>query len=75
MTKTERLLAQLNGTLDKEYSALVSRKIRARYSLSDELALSRQRDAKPEEWEAYNAYCEKCKADAKRETYGEEGNV
>ena len=72
MTKTERLLAKLNGTLDEEYSALVSRKIRARYSLSDELALSRQRDAKPEEWEAYNAYCEECKAEAKKEVYGEE---
>ena len=70
MTKTELLLAKLNGTLDEEYGALVSRKIRARYSLSDELALSRQRDTKPEEWEAYNAYCEECKAEAKAEVYG-----
>ena len=38
--------------------------------LDEELALSRQRDAKPEEWEAYNAYCEECKAEAKAEVYG-----
>ena len=25
---------------------------------------------KPEEWAEFNAYCEKCKADAKKEIYG-----
>lgn len=25
------------------------------------LTFSRQRDKKPEEWEAYNSYCEQCK--------------
>lgn len=31
---------------------------------------TRQKDKKPEEWEAYNAYCEECKAEAKAEVYG-----
>ena len=26
---------------------------------------------KPEEWAEFNAYCEKCKAEAKKEIYGE----
>ena len=40
----------------------IERLIRCRYSLSAELAILRQRDAKPEEFEAYNAYAEECKA-------------
>ncbi|MGI5892442.1 MAG: hypothetical protein ACOX7H_06910 [Bacillota bacterium] len=39
--------------------------IRARYSLSDELALHRQRDSKPDEFAEYNQFVEACKAEAK----------
>ena len=35
--------------------------------MSDELAILRQRDDKPEEFSAYNAYAEMCKAQARRE--------
>lgn len=31
----------------------------------------RQRDTKPEEWEAYNAYCEECKNEARKTVYEE----
>lgn len=44
------------------YEEAVDMKIRERYSLSQELAILRQRDEKPEEYAAYFAYCEECKA-------------
>lgn len=49
------------------YPSLVDSKIRQRYSMSDELAILRQRDIKFEEFEEYNAYCEQCKAEARQE--------
>ena len=52
---------------DKMYEEHVVRLIRERYSVADELALLRQRDTKPEEFAAYNAYAEQCKAKAKAE--------
>ena len=39
--------------------------IRQRYSLSEELAILRQRDTKPEEFAAYNEYAEYCKVEVK----------
>lgn len=49
----------------EDIKALKSREIekliRLRYSMSDELAILRQRDEKPEEFAAYNAYAEECK--------------
>ena len=47
------------------YEELVETFIRERYSVSDELALLRQRDVKKEEFDAYFAFCEECKARAK----------
>jgi len=47
------------------YPDRVSKLIRDRYSLDDELALSRQRETKQEEFEAYFAYCEECKERAR----------
>ena len=58
-------LAKRNGKQAELYDKLVTRLIRRRYSLSNELALGRQKEKKPEEWEAYDAYCEECKAEAK----------
>ena len=72
MTEIEIQLAKLNGTQAELYEQEVTRLIRRRYSLNNELALGRQRDEKPEEWEAFYAYCEECKAQAKKEVYGEE---
>lgn len=46
--------------------AIISALIRVRYSTDDELALSRQKDAKIGEYNTYNAYAEWCKAYAKR---------
>lgn len=48
------------------YDELVVQLIREKYSLDDELAIQRQKETKPDEWEAYFAYCEECKKKAKK---------
>lgn len=47
------------------YNEEVNSMIRQRYSLSEELAILRQRDTKPEEFAAYNEYAEECKSKVK----------
>lgn len=46
---------------DASYAGIVSAMIAERYSVSDELALHRQRDVKVEEFREYFDYCEECK--------------
>ena len=65
MNSIEKRLIRLNGTQSEDYSACVDRGIRERYSISAELAVLRQRDTKPEEFAAYNAYVEAVKAEVK----------
>ena len=60
-------LAKRNGTIDKLYKNAINQKIRAKYSLDDELAILRQRDTKQEEFEEYNTFVEDAKAQAKAE--------
>ena len=48
-----------------DYNEEVNSMIRQRYSLSEELAILRQRDTKPEEFAVYNEYAEQCKAKVK----------
>lgn len=50
---------------DKLQEALISEKIRKVYSVNDELAILRQRDEKPEEFEAYYSFVEECKREVK----------
>ena len=52
---------------DALYEDTIIRKIRRRYTVNRELAILRQRDAKPAEFEAYNAYVEQCKAETREE--------
>ena len=47
------------------YDDAVNQKIRQRYTESQEFAILRQRDEKPDEFAEYYAYCEECKARAK----------
>lgn len=49
----------------EKYESLVENKIRQRYTLSQELAILRQRDSKQDEYQEYFNYCEACKAEAK----------
>ena len=44
------------------YEDAVNAKIRERYTESQEFAILRQKDEKPEEYAIYYAYCEECKA-------------
>lgn len=52
--------------LNTSYDDAVDAEIRKRYTVSQEFALLRQRDEKPEEYAAYYAYCEECKAYVKK---------
>lgn len=47
-----------------DYGETVNGLIRRKYTLSEELAILRQRGTKAEEFEAYNAYAESCKEEA-----------
>lgn len=49
----------------KAYEEKVDSLIRGRYSLSEELAILRQKEVKKAEYDAYFAYCEQCKAEAR----------
>lgn len=48
------------------YDDAVNTEIRKRYTESQEFAVLRQKYEKPEEYDAYFAYCEECKAYAKQ---------
>lgn len=50
-------------TVDIPYEQRVVNRIREVYSVDDELAILRQRDTKPEEFEQYNAFVEQIKAE------------
>ena len=68
-----RRLIEKNRThmSEKEINALkareIEKRIRLRYSVSDELALLRQREEKTAEFAAYHAYVEACKSEVKEE--------
>ena len=47
------------------YGGTVTALIREQYTESDELAIQRQRDSKPEAFAEYNDFCEACKAMAR----------
>ena len=55
-------------TYELTYEQLVVSKIRTVYDLNQELAILRQKDEKPEEYQAYYDFCEQCKAEAKQAT-------
>lgn len=50
---------------ESEYPSYVSSKIHEKYSIDDEIAIIRQKDEKPEEYEEYYNYCEMVKKEAK----------
>lgn len=54
-------------TYELTYEQLVVYKIRTVYDLNQELAILRQKEEKPEEYQAYYDFCEQCKAEAKEE--------
>lgn len=60
--------------LNTSYDELVDTEIRKRYTASQEFAILRQKDEKPEEYAAYYAYCEECKAYVKTQMEKEKEN-
>ena len=69
-TEYQAHLNELRNTpesLQWKYEAYVEQLIRKKYTVSQELAILRQRDTKPEEFTVYNTYAEECKAQAKKE--------
>ena len=61
--------------LSISYDEAVNAEIRKRYTASQEFAILRQAATKPEEYEAYFAYCEECKTYVKQKKaqYGQGG--
>lgn len=49
-----------------QYESMIVSKIRQKYSVNQELALLRQRDSKPIEYNEYYEYVEQCKLEVKR---------
>ena len=48
-----------------EYETKIVSLIRKKYNINQELAILRQRDAKPQEFAEYNEYVEQCKEQVK----------
>lgn len=63
----EEIAEMQKNTPSIPYEQRVVNRIRERYSLDDELAILRQRDTKPVEFEAYNSFVEKIKSEEKGE--------
>lgn len=61
---------ELTKRKQQKYEDRVVELLRKKYSLNQELAILRQRDEKPEEYQAYSGYAEQCKATAKSEILG-----
>lgn len=55
------------ASFDELYENMIIRKIREKYTMNQELAILRQRDSKPDEFAAYNAFVEQCKNETKKE--------
>lgn len=60
--KAEAEKAELEHWQNISYEEAVNEEIRKRYSESQEFAILRQKDEKPDEYASYYAYCESCKA-------------
>lgn len=60
--QAEQEKAERKYWLSIPYGEAVVKEIRKKYDINAELAIQRQRDAKPEEYQEYYDYCESCKA-------------
>lgn len=66
LTEYEKQCEETERQQALPYEEAVNLKIRERYTESQEFAILRQRDEKPEEFAEYYKYCEECKAIAKQ---------
>lgn len=65
---TAEELSRLNDEEALPYKDRVVARIREKYSVDDEIAVIRQRDTKPDEFNEYNAFVEAIKQEEKRRT-------
>lgn len=63
----EQIQKEVKKAKEQEYENKIVALIRQKYNVNQELAILRQRDAKPEEFAEYNAYVEQCKEQVKNE--------
>lgn len=66
VTRTYVEPIEITEEITIDYDAEVNRLIRQKYTASQEFAILRQRDEKPDEFADYNDYCEYCKSEIKR---------
>lgn len=66
VTEIDIKLAKANGTAQSLYRNLVEQLIRDKYDFAEELAIQRQREEKPEEFQRYYEDCEAAKWEARR---------
>ena len=69
-------LANKNGVLSRLRKQMIVHEVRKKYDADDELAVLRQANTKPDEYEMYFAYVEECKQrvdDYVKEVLGGEG--
>ena len=61
---TEQEIAEMEANMPTiPYEQRIVARIRERYSIDDELAILRQRDTKPDEFNAYNEFVERIKTE------------
>ena len=60
-TKQDVYLAHINGVLPRLRKQLIVSEIRKRYDADDEIAVLRQAQTKPDEYDEYNIFVENCK--------------
>ena len=68
--QNEQAKAEYWATVD--YGEAINAEIRKRYTESQEFAILRQKDEKPDEYAEYYAYCEECKNAVKESMQGSE---
>ncbi len=69
------LIAKKNGKLEKLRSDEISRRISAKYSLNDQIAVLMDKDTKPSEWIAYQDFRAKVKEEVDKEFAEFESNT
>ncbi len=72
----QQLEAEKQYWQNADYGEAINAEIRKRYTESQEFAILRQKEEKPEEYAQYFAYCESCKAYVKEQKakYESEGD-
>ena len=60
--KAHSELAEKEHWQNVDYGEAINEEIRKKYTESEEFAILRQKDEKPQEYAEYYEYCERCKA-------------